>query len=149
MFSWPHSSLASEWCSKECLLESNKQLNHEAKSAYLMTMNLKESTNFNFILNELKDTCDGKIKNIELHYVCIQDFNDNKFSEVIDLRSKEEFDFDNIVGSLSLPVLKAQEKSEILQLSTDQRIRRNALLRYARYSAVYSEDFLQNTTQIS
>ena len=115
----------------------------------LLTMDLKEPTNFNSILNELKDTCDGKIKNIELQYLSIQEFNDNTFSDVIDLRSKEEFDFDNIVGSLSLPVLKSEEKSEILQLPTDQRIRRNALLRYARYSAVYSEDFLQHPTQIS
>ena len=112
-------------------------------------MDLKEPTNFNSILNELKDTCDGKIKNIELQYLSIQEFNDNTFSDVIDLRSKEEFDFDNIVGSLSLPVLKSEEKSEILQLPTDQRIRRNALLRYARYNAVYSEDFLQHPTQIS
>ena len=108
-------------------------------------MSLKESTNFNSILNELKDTCNGKIKNLELHYVSIEEFNDNTFSEVIDLRSKEEFDFDNIVGSLSIPVLKTEDKIEILQLPTDQRIRLNALLRYARYKAVckYFEDFLQ------
>ena len=108
-------------------------------------MSLKESTNFNSILNELKDTCDGKIKCLELHYVSIEEFNDNTFSEVIDLRSKEEFDFDNIVGSLSIPVLKTEDKIEILQLPTDQRIRLNALLRYARYKAVckYFEDFLQ------
>ena len=100
-------------------------------------MEFKESTNFNSILNELKDTCDGKIKNLELHYVSIEEFNDNTFSEVIDLRSKEEFDFDNIVGSLSIPILKTEDKNEILQLPTDQRIRLNVLLRYARYKAVY------------
>ena len=95
-------------------------------------MDLKETSEFNLLLNELKESCGGKIKNLELHYVSIQEFNDNKCSEVIDLRCKEEFDFDNIVGSQSLPVLKTGEKNDILQLPTDQRIRLNAILRYIR-----------------
>jgi len=103
-------------------------------------MEFKESTNFNSILNELKDTCDGKIKNLELHYVSIDEFNDNTFSEVIDLRSKEEFDFDNIVGSLSIPVLKSEDQSEIVKLPTNHRIRLNTLLRYA--SSSLSSNFL-------
>ena len=95
-------------------------------------MDLQETSNFNSILNELKENCDEEIKNLELHYVSIQELNDKKFSEIIDLRTKEEFDFDNIVGSHSLPVLKTEEKDGILQ-ETLPRLRLNTILRYIRY----------------
>ena len=95
-------------------------------------MDLQETSDFHSILNEFKENCDGKIKNLELHYISIQELNDNKFSEIIDLRTKEEFDFDNIVGSHSLPVLKNEDKDEILQ-KTLPRHRLNTILRYIRY----------------
>ena len=95
-------------------------------------MDLQETSDFHSILNEFKENCDEKIKNLELHYISIQELNDNKFSEIIDLRTKEEFDSDNIVGSHSLPVLKTEDKDGILQEST-QRLRLNTILRYIRY----------------
>ena len=95
-------------------------------------MDLQETSDFHSILNEFKENCDGKIKNLELHYMSIHELNDNKFSEIIDLRTKEEFDFDNIVGSHSLPVLKTEDKDGILQEST-QRLRLITILRYIRY----------------
>ena len=95
-------------------------------------MDLQETSDFHSILNEFKENCDGKIKNLELHYISIQELNDTKFSEIIDLRTKEEFDFDNIVGSHSLPVLKNEDKDEILQKALP-RHRLITILRYIRY----------------
>ena len=95
-------------------------------------MDLQKTSDFHSILNEFKENSDGKIKNLELHYMSIQELNDNKFSEIIDLRTKEEFDFDNIVGSHSLSVLKNEEKDEILQ-KTLPRHRLITILRYIRY----------------
>lgn len=112
-------------------VKSKKHLNHET-AVLIELLTVMETLDFNSILNLFKDSCEKKIKNLELHYVSLQEFNDNTFSEVIDLRSKEEFDFDNIVGSVSFPALKTEEKKEILQLPADQKIRLNAILRYLR-----------------
>ena len=112
-------------------------------------MDLKETSDFNSFLNELKESCGGQIKNLELHYLSIQEFNDNKFSEVIDLRSKEDFDFDNIVGSHSLPVLKTGEMNDILQLPTDQRIRLNATLRYIRLTGEDKLDLIKHINDLA
>ena len=61
--------------------------------------------NFDLILETLKESTNELQKNLELKYTVIEDFRLGDFDEIFDLRSKEEFENDNIVGSYNFPCL--------------------------------------------
>ena len=61
--------------------------------------------NFDLILETLKESTNELQKNLELKYTVIEDFRLGEFDDVLDLRTKEEFDNDHIVGSNNFPCL--------------------------------------------
>ena len=61
--------------------------------------------NFDLILDTLKESTNELQKNLELKYTIIEDFRSGYFDDVLDLRTKEEFDNDHIVGSHNFPCL--------------------------------------------
>ena len=54
---------------------------------------------FDLILETLKESTNELQKNLELKYTVIEDFRLGGFDEIFDLRTKEEFENDNIFGS--------------------------------------------------
>ena len=81
---------------------------------------------FDSILEKLKDTNDEFQKNLEVNFSCIENFKLGDFDELLDLRTVEEFDNDNIIGSHNCPCLTTDN---IETLSTiDQTIHRVTLI---------------------
>ena len=81
---------------------------------------------FDSILEKLKDTNDELQKNLEVNFSCIENFQLGDFDELLDLRTVEEFDNDNIIGSHNFPCLTTDN---IETLSTiDQTIHRVTLI---------------------
>ena len=60
---------------------------------------------FDLILETLKESSNELQKNLELKYTVIEDFRSGGFDDILDLRTKEEFENDNIVGSYNFPCL--------------------------------------------
>ena len=87
--------------------------------------------NFDLILETLKESTNELQKNLELKYTVIEDYRLGDFDDVLDLRTKVEFDNDHIVGSHNFSCLTI-DKIETLP-TIDQTTHRVTLISHIWY----------------
>ena len=78
---------------------------------------INQTREYQTILASLKDQEDGEheqtVKNLEIKFVNIEDFRIGLFDDILDLRSKEEFNHDNIVSSRNIPAVTDEQITEV------------------------------------
>ena len=91
---------------------------------------INQTREYQTILASLKDQEDGEheqtVKNLEIKFVNIEDFRIGLFDDILDLRSKEEFNHDNIVSSRNIPAVTDEQITEVTNDNED--IRRVSVL---------------------
>ena len=84
---------------------------------------INQTREYQTILASLKDQEDGEqtVKNLEIKFVNIEDFRIGLFDDILDLRSKEEFNHDNIVSSRNIPAVTDEQITEVTKDNEDMR----------------------------
>ena len=86
---------------------------------------INQTREYQTILASLKDQEDGEqeqtLKNLEIKFVNIEDFRIGHFDDILDLRSKEEFNHDNIVSSRNIPAVTDEQITEVTNNNEDMR----------------------------
>ena len=86
---------------------------------------INQTREYRNILASLKDQEDGEheqtVKNLEIKFVNIEDFRIGHFDDILDLRSKEEFNHDNIVSSRNIPAVTDEQITEVTNNNEDMR----------------------------
>ena len=86
---------------------------------------MNQTREYQTILASLKDQEDGEheqtVKNLEIKFVNIEDFRIGLFDDILDLRSKEEFNHDNIVSSRNIPAVTDEQITEVTNDNEDMR----------------------------
>ena len=84
---------------------------------------MNQTREYQTILASLKDQEDGEqtVKNLEIKFVNIEDFRIGHFDDILDLRSKEEFNHDNIVSSRNIPAVTDEQITEVTKDNEDMR----------------------------
>ena len=84
---------------------------------------MNQTREYQTILASLKDQEDGEqtVKNLEIKFVNIEDFRIGHFDDILDLRSKEEFNHDNIVSSRNIPAVTDEQITKVTKDNEDMR----------------------------
>ena len=85
---------------------------------------MNQTREYHNILATLKDQENDEEhaeKNLEIKFVNIEDFRIGHFDDILDLRSKEEFNHDNIVSSRNIPAVTDEQITKVTNDNEDMR----------------------------
>ena len=88
-----------------------------------MDCEMNQTREYHTILTTLKEQEDDEHteKNLEIKFVNIEDFRIGHFDDILDLRSKEEFNHDNIVSSRNIPAVTDEQITKVTNDNEDMR----------------------------
>ena len=88
-----------------------------------MNGEMNQTREYHNILATLKEQEDDEHteKNLEIKFVIIEDFRIGHFDDILDLRSKEEFNHDNIVSSRNIPTVTDEQIIKVTNDNEDMR----------------------------
>ena len=88
-----------------------------------MDCEMNQTRKYHTILTTLKDQEDDdqRVKKLEIKFVNIEDFRIGHFDDILDLRSKEEFNHDNIVSSRNIPAVTDEQIMKVTNGNEDMR----------------------------
>ena len=84
---------------------------------------MNQTREYHNILTMLKEQEDDEHteKNLKIKFVNIEDFRIGHFDDILDLRSKEEFNHDNIVSSRNIPAVTNEQITKVTNDNEDMR----------------------------
>ena len=84
---------------------------------------MNQTREYHTILTTLKEQEDDdqRVKKLEIKFVNIEDFRIGHFDDILDLRSKEEFNHDNIVSSRNIPAVTDEQIMKVTNGNEDMR----------------------------
>ena len=84
---------------------------------------MNQTREYHTILTTLKEQEDDdqRVKKLEIKFVNIEDFRIGHFDDILDLRSKEEFNHDNIVSSRNIPTVTDEQIIKVTNDNEDMR----------------------------
>ena len=83
---------------------------------------MNQTREYHNILATLKEQEDKHTeKKLEIKFVNIEDFRIGHFDDILDLRSKEEFNHDNIVSSRNIPAVTDEQIMKVTNGNEDMR----------------------------